>query len=308
MPGAAAPRVGCLDKCAQCGSLYEPTPGYYHGKYCGDACRYRAKHAAITPERRRAVRERSRAWAAEHRGCKRRQPWLFGAPVSGTHLPGGGFVLDVSPSPRWPVELRNTRALHGMVTRLLATGHTPNVPDFALVPVTSTAFGWGVYVRDEEQARRLAGKRHGAALYDRPVTVRAGPLFRLRSPRVEKRGRRRLRIDAVTPVCVRQNASTSTHTMPTAGNLTSTLAAWLPRRLGVELEHDSVRVELVERETFPATVETGGKFGVTRGWVGHCLVETNAVGEWLLRCAELVGLGGRVTLGLGRIRVTACES
>lgn len=213
--------------------------------------------------------------------------------------------LHVTPRPRWPVEHRNVRALHGMVTALIGEQHHPTLPGFALLP-WPRGIGWGMWIRDEQIALRLAGRSHMARLFDRDTLVHCSPLHRARAPVVTKRGRRRLRIDAVTPVCVRSMAGKTIHTFPTGGNLTSTLASWLPPRIGVPIEQDSVRLELVEASTFPQTVQLGGKFGAIRGWVGSVVVETNAVGEWLLRACETFGLGGRTAFGFGRVRVSAC--
>lgn len=256
---------------------------------------------SLTPYSVATARARNRRWCVENRGVKRRCEWLLGAPPFGTHLPGGGFELSVSPAPRWKVELRNTRSLHGLVTAL-GILHHPTIPQFTLVP-WPTDFGWGVYTQHDAAARAVAGREHRARLFDQDVTAQCGPLARLRAPVVTHRGRRRLRIDAITPVCVRADQE-SMHTMPTSENLHSTLASWLPRRLGIEVPGDELVLELVSRETQPATVETGGKFGATRGFVGHCIVETNAVGEWLLRVSALIGLGGRVAFGFGRVRVS----
>lgn len=188
-----------------------------------------------------------------------------------------------------------------MVTNLLGIPHHPTVPQFTLVPWPN-AFGWGVYCQHDSAARATAGREHTAVLFDRDVTARCGPLARIRSPVIGRRGRRRVRIDAVTPVLVRGEAD-AIYTAPTGENIRSTIAAWLPRRVGLQIDGDDVMLELVERETQPATVETGGKFGATRGWVGHVVVETNAVGHWLLELGARIGLGGRVALGFGRVRV-----
>lgn len=247
-------------------------------------------------------RERNRAWCATNRNVSERNAWLLGSPAFGTHLPGGGFELHVSPPPKWAVELRNTRGLHGMVTALMGIPHHPTIPQFTLTPWPND-FGWGIYSQHGDVMGRLAGREHEAVLFDRRVVVRCGPLVRVRTPVVAKRGRRRLRIDAITPVLVRENES-AMHTHPTAENMHSTLDAWLPRRLGLESFKDDLKLELIERSTEPATVATGGKFGSARGWTGSVIVETNAIGHWLLEVGARIGVGGRVALGMGRIRVS----
>src|SRR5690606_32722177 len=218
------------------------------------------------------------------------------------YLPGGGFRFDVRPL-RWPLELRNVRGLHGMVTGLTALAHAATMPQFALAPVVGRG-QWGVYVSASDVAERLAGATHTAELYSRQVEVRCGPLLRFTAPEFGTRGRRQLRIDALTPVCIRKDASLVTHLFPSGRNLTSTIASWLPRRFGLDIGDDDVRLELDERHTQPEHVQLGGKFGRVSGWTGHVIVTTNAVGHWLLKCAEVVGLGGRAAFGFGRIKVT----
>lgn len=61
---------------------------------------------------------------------------------------------------------------------------------------------------------------------------------------------------------------------------------------------------LLERGTHPEWTQMGGKYGATAGFTGHLIVECNAVTEWLLRCCETIGLGGKTAFGFGRVRVT----
>lgn len=210
--------------------------------------------------------------------------------------------IDISPHPRWRVEHRNVRALHGMLSTITGS-HTGRWPRFALVPWPSP-FGWAVYLRLDDDARLLANQKLAARLFDANVRVHFGPLIRLKSPSVRKRGHRRLRIDAITPVCIRQTDG-EMYTAPTTETIMSAIGVEFPSRVGLQSgDVARLRLELIERHTMPAMVPVGGKYGAVRGWVGHCLVETNAVGEWLLRAAERVGLGGRTAFGFGRIRVT----
>lgn len=254
---------------------------------------------------RLAVRERSRAWAAEHRGVSRRQPWLYGAPVYDAHLPGAGLELFSDAPLKWPLEHRNVRGLHGAISTLLDEGHDPCVPRFSLVP-WHRGIGWGVYLDRAEQVERLAGTRHSVRVYEQVIELRVGGAMRVKAPIVSRRGRRRLRIDTLTPVCTRE-AGGIAHVRASGPNLLSTLCAWLPRRLGVFLGDDDARLGLVTNDTHTAHVPLGGKYGTVSGWTGNLVVECNAVVEWLLRAAETLGLGGRVAFGFGRIRVSSAE-
>lgn len=250
---------------------------------------------------RQLVRDRCRAWAETHRNVRRREPWLYGPPIYPAYLPGGGLELYAETPLKWPLEHRNVRGLHGAVSGLIGEGHDPSTPRFSLVP-WHRGIGWGLYVDSAEALSRLAGTHHSVRIYEQVVSVRIGGAIRIKAPVVGRRGRRKLRVDALTPVCTRETGG-STHLRANGPNLLSTLCAWLPRRLGLVLADDDARLDLLAHETHVARVPIGSKYGTVSGWTGHLTVECNAVAEWLLRAAETLGLGGRVAFGFGRIRV-----
>ena len=272
--------------------------------YCQESCKEKAlwRRERQRPDVLRYQRAKCRDWAAKNRNVTRANPWLLGAPPYHQYLPGGGFRIDIKPL-RYPLELRNVRALHGLVTNMTGLGHGATVPQFSLAPVPGHN-QWGVHIATTDAAEQLAASEYQGQLYSRDVVVKCGPMMRFKAPQIAQRGRRQLRIDAITPVSIRKDASAHTHLFPTGRNLTNTMGAWLPRRLGVELGDSDIRLELDERHTMPEYVPVGGKFGTFAGWTGHVIVTTNAVGHWLLKCAEVIGLGGRTAFGFGRIKVT----
>jgi hypothetical protein len=255
------------------------------------------------------VRQKSHEWAAQHRNVHKSNPWLLGPPVYGPYLPGGGCILRASPRPRWPLEHRNVRLLHGMVTTISGVTHVPMDPAFALIPWTCR-FGWAVFFWEDALARRMAGHTFDARIAEQQTAVTFSPLWRLKAPTIAKRGRRKLRIDALTPVCCRSMGGTVQHTIPTAGAILSSLTLRLPTRLGLErygFSAANVRLELIERKHQIGSVFIGDKYGLVRGWAGHVIVETNAIGHWLLKACETVGLGSRTAFGFGRIRVSEVD-
>jgi hypothetical protein len=275
-------------------------------KRCGKL-RCREKSRKMSLARKLKVRERCHVWAAEHRNVQHPNFWLCGPPIYGPHLPGGGLEFSVSPRLRWPMEHRNVRGLHGMVTVLIGDDHHSGNPAFALLP-WNTRFGWAVYIWSEEHARKLAGRTVEARIFDQPVQVKFGPLWHMKAPSIAKRGHRRLIIDAITPVCSQSTDRTFTHTVPTGSILASALCN-LPPRLGMlGFAREQVQIDVVSHKTEVGTVFLGNKYGVVRGWIGQVVVDTNAVGHWLLKAAEVVGIGGRTAFGFGRIRVTGSNN
>jgi len=246
-----------------------------------------------------------------------RSIWAEPAPDIGTHIPGGAFGLDVTPPPRFPIGLSDTRGIHGLVTALTDLPHHPTVPMFALAP-WSGGVGWAVHVAVDEAARRLAGRtHHGHHLFGRPVDVRCGPLMRLRAPDVGAPGMREIVLRTVTPIVIRGNGrinDTGRHGAGTrhrrvrvdGGALTSTLCAWLPRRVGLRSDPHMARVEVYRERGGRRRVRVGGRLGVVEGWTGEMGIRANAYGHWLLALAALLGLGARVAFGFGRVTVERC--
>lgn len=302
--GARIYRLGELESlmaCQACGTPIVPTaPGQ---KTCG-SMRCRDKIRIRTPEYIYRSRQRNRVWCAENRGCKSKRPWLLGPPPFGQYLPGGAMTLSVSPTPKWPIEHRNVRALHGMVTAIVGEPHQ-RWPEWALIP-WDAGCGWAVYFRRDEIARRMASRRLDAVLYGRDVSVETGFLARMKAPVVRKRGHQRVVIDAITPVVIQSTNRTVHRLTPTAHSLLSALTIGLPGRLGlVDFEHDAATIEVIEQSTQHQTVDVGGKHDKITGWVGRVVVDVNAVSRWLLEaCARGPGFGGRTAFGFGRIRVS----
>lgn len=232
---------------------------------------------------------------------------LFDPSELGLHLPGAGLELSVTPAPRWPIEHRNLRALHGMVTGLFGLRHHPHIARFALIPWPS-ALQWGVYFYADELPQRLALTEQSAELFGQPVTVRCGPLWRVRTPSLETTAQRWImRLRTITPVCIRSHRESGKEVVrltPAAEHVCMALTAAFPERLGcrpLTLRPESLAV--VSHDTIPVEVPIGGKYGMIRGWEGEVVLDVDAQAKWLLECAALVGLGGRTSLGFGRIQL-----
>lgn len=271
---------------------------------CGASkCRDRHKSDLIRadPERyaakllRRAAQKRD-AYSAS------KDPWERTAPRVGEYLPGRGVGIQLLTRTRWPLELRNARLVHGLVTACLGKPHTRPSPGFSLVPWSG---GLGVYIHGEGW-RELVGVV-GARVADQPVQVRFGPVWRMRSP-IVRRGRHRVRIIANTPVVIR-NSGARWLTDATAEHLVGTLSSSLAVRLGAAGGVEDLRIEVLSSDVRVVRTDLGDKYGVIPGWQGTVDVEANATARWLLECAARGwGLGGKTAFGFGRVSLVEVQA
>jgi hypothetical protein len=292
----------------------------------------RKARLASTPEAAQARRDAVKRWREANvsrvlaikreresklRGGVIKAPYLLAAPVYAPHLPGGVCEIAFEPTPAHALAIENTRALHALLSTLRGKDHARSHPDVGLL-VWPCRSGWAVYWHDRADAAAVAGSTVAGRLYRQEVTLRLGPLLKLRAPAVTRRGRHRVRLDAITPVVIRSNTDkgTTVRLVPTASSIRSALLALAHNRLGLKhLTPEHIPLDLVGQSTEQRSVEVGGHWGhvtenrgdrspgVVRGWVGFVNVETNAVGRWLLEAAAKIGLGGRVGLGFGRVTV-----
>jgi len=286
--------------CEACGKdVQRVAPGQ---RTCGaQKCRDAVK--ILTVEGRIRNRLRCQQWAVTHRNVKTSNPWLLGQPIYSPHLPGGGMAIQVTPPLHWPMELRNVRGLHGMMTALIGEDHS-RFPAFSFSP-WSSHFGWAVYMWNGDHAKRFAGHEIPARIFDQNVTVKFGPLIRVKTPQIKHRGHRRLTIDAVTPVCCQSTGRTAPHVVPTTETLTVALSN-LAERLSLQaFSNGHIKVKVVSHQAVADSVFMGDKYGVAKGWTGQVIVDANAVAHWLFKAGEICGFGGRTAFGFGRIRVEA---
>jgi len=279
--------------CLHCQSVYS-TSNPWREQCCSEQCQ--VAHRVL------GTRTRNRQWASSHRQCRRSNAWLAGAPPYSSHLPGCTMAVEFDPVPKWPIELRNARGLHGALTALLDIGHVPRFPLFSLRPV---ARGWAVHWW-HETGSKFANRRVNGALFDRPTTFKFGPAFRLRAPVVKRRGRQRVRIDTITPVVIRTGGGKAECVRPSTISMREALTGEWLQRFGLRYitTQDLARVEVLKVETEPTSIPFGGKYGTVRGWSGAVELEVNAVSRWLLELASRVGFGSRTAFGCGVIRVT----
>lgn len=294
--------------------------------YCSDDCVMaawrKAKAAETEPRPTPAPRRRIVTVAGEREATSEASeqlassPYELPAPDLGRHVPGVVCELLLGGVPGI-VEHRHARLLHGLLSHAIGRDHDAMRPAFALVPYAHCRSQWAVWCASHDDARRLHTSPYAGTLFGRDVRVSLGLPHRVHLPRYQP-GRYTVRIDTVTLVHVRSNG-THTHTVktaPTAESLANTLTTTLARfRLGLEVAPADLGLALLSHETMPDRLHTGSEShwrnvddgaavpGLLSGWVGTVVVEVSAVGRTLLECARWMGLGGRVSLGLGRIAV-----
>lgn len=253
------------------------------------------------PEWVERARKRNREWAEKHRNVRAHKPILLGPPPYDKYLPGAGMELKLKPPPKWPLEHRNIRGLHGMITALLEVPHE-NIPVFSLIP-WSGGCGWGVYVRTEAYLK-IASQQLTTRLFDQVLEAKFSPPWRLKVPKVSKRGRHYIQISSITPVSTRNDGGRNTHIAPTSDNIKNTLVRHMSPRLNLDIPQENVLVRMLKRSTEYEQIPLGGKFGTLYGWSGTVDLEVNAIARWLLEIGAVIGLGGRTSLGFGCIRVS----
>lgn len=248
-------------------------------------------------------RLRNARWAAANRNCSYLRPWLAGAPPYSVHLPGASMTIALDPIPKWPVELRNTRAMHGMLTDILGEPHE-RWPQWALRPWGS---GWAVHWM-RKRGIEMASSTVQATLFGRPTRVTFGPAVFVRSPVELRRKRERIRVDTVTPICRTSDGETRPQVRPCKDgivNMLRDLAARIsPSDRWYEWVKPRIAVDNIDVATEPAHVPIGDKYGVVHGWQGNVTMEANAVARWLLIAGSRIGMGSRIAFGFGWSRVS----
>ena len=304
--------------CLECGRVFVHSNPWR--ATCGDSCRAnRSLRRSRERESRRvrkpheilAMRARCARWASEHKRCVQQKPWLAGVPPFEPHLPGFAQSIALDPLPRWPVDLRSVRALHGALTTLLGVGHGDRFPAFSLFP---SSRGWAVHWYHHEAAS-LPYEMNGV-LFDKPTIFRFGPRVRFKAPSGIARGRRLVSLEAVTPVVIANNGRETTYTTPTAKAIMGSLTTEYPNRIADAMPwtasareqwsswvRERARVDMVSSKTEIANIDVGSKYARVTGWTGRVDLEVNATARWLLALSERMGFGSRVGLGFGHIRV-----
>lgn len=307
--------------CHWCASIFLAPLGqsWNMNFYCSPECRRWRRNESLRkgwhrrenePTRVLLNRERNRAWAKASGLTKRASPWLRGAPPYADSLPCVELDISFGPRPKWPIELRNMRGVHGAISAILSEAcgikHREHVPTFAARIHDAQSIRVVVW---DPRAAELEDAKINGVLWDKPTEFHVRDVVAVSSPeRSLKRGRRKVRLTAITPVTMSKDGHSRPEVRPCKASIERSISGnMFAGRLGVS-DPDVVRAEIVKIRTEPSHVQLGGKFGTVPGWLGDVEMEVNAPGLWLLRVAEKVGLGSRVAFGFGRIVVEELDA
>lgn len=243
------------------------------------------------------------------------QAWTAPAePLCEKHLPGVSMGLALHPQPKWPIELRNVRALHGALTVILGRGHGARIPYWSLYQSPASHSGWVVHWMHPD-AGRLADQLVEAVLFRKPTYVRFSAAHRIKVPTVAP-GPHVVKLTTVSPVCIGRSVGDEVrrkayYSQPCESNLVRSFGGeWLQRVLDRRTTApersafvDSLRCRIVLDRTRPSELSLGPKLGRIQGWEGELVLRVNAQMLWALCVSERLGLGARGAFGLGQVKV-----
>lgn len=229
-------------------------------------------------------------------------------------IPGCVRAISIHPAPQRPIALRDTRALHGVLTGILGGHRSDGAPAFTLLPWSlETSCGWAVQFVEHDGPRESG---HHISLFDESRILSLGPRMRLRlAPRPA--GPAMLCIDTITPVsirCTMPDGRSLYRVRPRPEHIVSALRSG--RRIATITgrdyrrdERESMRLTVLADATHVECTPIGNvragswSGGKIYGWAGRLVLQADETCTYLLRLAELVGLGGRTALGFGRFRL-----
>lgn len=198
---------------------------------------------------------------------------------------------------------RDATMMHGIVSRLHGRDHTRQQANFALWHDDGD---WHVMFRDREQPSCLAAPTHAIVANRRPVDLIFVGIKQVHLPEIQPDAGRVL-FTTKTPLVLTCDNHSKSCTAPSAEHIGGALQR-MSNALGLGLgsvDLDVVAVAGVGIRTFVGGhVQRGtSEAGAVIGWQGSMVIDCSPIAFWLLRVAELVGIGGLVSMGFGRVQI-----
>lgn len=294
--------------CAYCGDGFVPRDK--HQKYCISACADADRdRRPRTPELMTYHRERVARYKAQCRIDIVGPVAEVAPPEYPKTLPGGAVELRVHGLPR-ALRPGEFSKLHGLVSRWAegSTHHHRHNPSWVLVPHDG---GVALVSHHPEVIAKLDRSEYrDGYLLGRDVVIEAGQAFRLRTPEPMPAGLYTVRVTALTQItaCTKRTDPDNKKRFVHLKNMRdssvrASLARSIGERLGLLIPEDRVFVEILQSETSVRKRKAFHSYRVN-GISGEWVMRVNSLALWLLQIAARgFGLGGKVSLGCGAIRV-----
>ncbi len=258
--------------------------------------------------------------------------WALPSPALDRHLvTAASLRLTQRGIPRRRVrDHGGARLLHGALHRALNIGHDlDKTPLWLALPTERSGALWLLVAPQHESILALpsepsSGPRLPASVHlgtdDAPHELAIVARTRIKAPAPRAPGQYRARVIAAGPLVIkksnrliakRDRALPYLHQLQTNPTSLDGVIERVAARVGLQIRAEQIiaRVIAHDLDEIEGGVRVGGHWrsgargGVVECMVGTIDVECNAVGRWLLDCAALVSLGGKVALGFGRVRV-----
>lgn len=291
--------------CAYCGDGFVPRDK--HQKYCISACADADRdRRPRTPELMTYHRERVARYKAQCRIDLVGPVVDVVPPEYPNLLPGGAVPLKIH-GLMFPLKLEDLPRLHGLLSHWLCKDHHPLSPLWSLVP---DGKGLGIASHDPEVIERIARSVRNGMLMGRTVAIEGLQAMRLRTPAPSPPGLYTVRVTSITPITAQTRRLQEDGTRKrflrkklVPSSLKSSLCGSIGDRLGLVIPVDRLHVEVLQDET---SVRKRPAFhsNFVPGLEGEWVLRVNSLALWLLQIAARGwGLGGRVAIGYGVIRV-----
>ena len=201
---------------------------------------------------------------------------------------------------------RDATMMHGVLSRLFGLDHSKGRPNFVLWHDDGD---WHVISLAKERPPIFVTTPQAIEVNRRAVTMTLVGLHEVELPPMQ-RPAERLVLSTLTPLVISSQAHTKVCTDPREEHLVAALQRLSERHgLGICAAGE---LEVLHGAGLGVRMHIGGHVqrgsavpGQVLGWHGSMVIRPTAVGQWLLRLAEQVGLGGLTGMGFGRVRV--CE-
>lgn len=291
--------------CAYCGDGFVPRDK--HQKYCISACADADRdRRPRTPELMAYHRERVARYKAQCRIDLVGPVVDVVPPEFPRTLPGGAVALKIYGLER-PLHPGDFSLLHGALSNRIDLDHHRNNPMWTLAP---DGKGIAVVSHDPEVIARLDRASFRAWISRHPVTIECAQSFRLRTPPPSPPGLYTVRMTSLTAILARtrETDADGNKRYVRLENIRDTsvkasLVRNIGERLGLTIPEDRVHVEIIQDQV---SVKKRRLFHSYRAPAisGEWVMRVNSLALWLLQVAARgFGLGARVSLGYGAIRV-----